>query len=217
MRLNWDQIGERKYETGCDRGVLFPVDSTGAYGDGVAWNGLSAVNENPSGGEPTAVYADNMKYLELMSNENFGATIEAYTYPEEFEVCDGSAELAPGVSIGQQDRKPFGFAYRTLIGNDVEGTNFGYKIHLVYGAKAKPSQKNRTTVNESPEAVTLSWELTTTPVAVEGHKPTAHLIVDSTKVDSAKLKALEDMLYGTESEEATLPLPSEIMELFKTA
>ena len=215
MRLNWDQIGDRKYETGCDRGVLFPVDDAGAYDTGVAWDGLSAVNENPSGGEPTPVYADNIKYLELTGAEEFGATIEAYTYPEEFEVCDGSAEIAPGVTITQQDRKPFGFSYRTLIGNDVAGTNHGYKIHLVYGAKAKPSQKNYGTVNESPEAMTLSWELSTTPVSVNGFKPTSHLIVDSTKVDAGKLKALEDILYGTDEEEARLPLPDEVITLLK--
>lgn len=215
MRLNWDQIGDRKYETGCDRGVLFPVDDTGAYDTGVAWDGLSAVNENPSGGEPTAVYADNIKYLELTGTEEFGATIEAYTYPDEFEVCDGSAEIAPGVTITQQDRKPFGFSYRTLIGNDVAGTNHGYKIHLVYGAKAKPSQKNYGTVNESPEAMTLSWELSTTPVSVNGFKPTSHLIVDSTKVNAEKLAALEDILYGTDEEEARLPLPDEVITLLK--
>lgn len=215
MRLNWDQIGDRKYETGCDRGVLFPVGDAGVYDAGVAWDGLSAVNENPSGGEPTAVYADNIKYLELTGTEEFGATIEAFTYPEAFEVCDGSAEIAPGVTITQQDRKPFGFSYRTLIGNDVAGTNHGYKIHLVYGAKAKPSQKNYGTVNESPEAMTLSWELSTTPVSVNGFKPTSHLIVDSTKVDAGKLKALEDILYGTDEEEARLPLPDEVITLLK--
>lgn len=217
MRLKWDQTGEKTYEVGCDRGVLYPINAEAQYTGGVAWNGLSAVNENPSGGEPNAVWADNTKYLELMSAEDFGATLEAYTYPEEFEECDGSAELVPGVIIGLQNRKSFGLSYRTLIGNDTEGTNYGYKIHLVYGAKAKPSQKNYSTVNDSPEAAALSWEISTTPVTVEGHRPTSHLIIDSTKVDKTKLAALEDILYGTENAEPRLPLPDEIKAHFTEA
>ena len=216
MRIKWDQTGERVYEVGCDRGVLYPINTESQYTNGVAWNGLSAINENPSGGEPTAVWADNTKYLELMSAEEFGATVEAYTYPEEFEECDGSAELVPGIIIGLQNRKTFGLSYRTLIGNDTEGTNYGYKIHLVYGAKAKPSQKNYTSVNDSPEAAALSWEISTTPVTVEGHRPTSHLIIDSTKVDKVKLAAFEDILYGTEDAVPRLPLPDEVKTLFAT-
>lgn len=217
FKLEWDKIGERTYETGVDRGVLYPQVS-GAYSNGVAWNGLTKVSENPSGAEPTALYANNRKYLELMSNEEFAATIEAYTYPDEFAECDGSAELAPGVMITQQPRKSFGLSYRTLIGNDTEGTEYGYKLHLVYGAKAKPSSKENNTVNDSPEAATMSWETSTTPVDVEGHKPTAHLIIDSTKVDPSKLSALEDILYGKAGNgesavEARLPLPNEVYTL----
>lgn len=209
-RIVWDKTGERLYETGVKNGVLYPIDATGAYSKGVAWNGLTAVNENPSGAEPNPLYADDIKYLNLMSAEEFGATVEAYTYPDEFAECDGSAEIAKGVSIGQQDRKKFGMCYRTTLGNDVKGADFGYKLHLVYGAQAAPSDKNFETINDSPDAITFSWELSTTPVAVAGHKPTATITIDSTKVDSAKLKALEDILYGTDEAEARLPLPDEI-------
>lgn len=214
-KLKWDQTGERLYETGVDRGVLYVYDTEGSkYGTGVAWNGLTAVNETPSGAESNPQYADNIKYLDLYSAEEFGATIEAFTYPAEFEECDGSAELVKGVTIGMQNRKMFGFSYRTMIGNDTEGTDHGYKLHLVYGAKASPSEKSRSTVNDSPEAVAFSWEVTTTPVNVEGFKPTAHLVIDSTKADSTKLKALEDKLYGDDSSgEATLPLPDEVKTL----
>lgn len=215
-KLKWDLTGERVFETGLDRGVLFPMGDSGAYEKGVAWNGLSSVNESPSGGEPNAVWADNMKYLNLMSAEDFGATVEAYTYPPEFEECDGSAEIAPGVTIGQQDRKMFGMSYRTLIGNDVVGTKLGYKIHLIYGAQASPSEKNRTTVNESPEATAFSWELSTTPVDVPGYKPTAHLVIDSTKTSAKKLAALEKLLYGDDNDgESTLPMPEQVIEMMK--
>lgn len=214
-KLKWDQIGERIYETGLDHGVLYPVSKAGTYDKGVAWNGLSAVNESPSGAEANPVWADNIKYLNLISAEDFGATVEAYTYPPEFEECDGSAEIAPGVTIGQQSRKMFGMSYRTLIGNDVDGQDHGYKLHLIYGAQASPSEKNRATINDSPEAVSFSWELSTTPVDVPGFKPTAHLTVDSTKTDPAKLKALEDILYGSETAEPRLPMPEEVMELLK--
>lgn len=215
-KLKWDLTGERVFETGLDRGVLFPMGDSGAYEKGVAWNGLSSVNESPSGGEPNAVWADNMKYLNLMSAEDFGATVEAYTYPPEFEECDGSAEIAPGVTIGQQDRKMFGMSYRTLIGNDVVGTKLGYKIHLIYGAQASPSEKNRTTVNESPEATAFSWELSTTPVDVPGYKPTAHLVIDSTKTSAEKLAALEKLLYGDDNDgESTLPMPEQVIEMMK--
>lgn len=219
-RLNWDQTGERTYKTGVSKGVVYPL-AEGAYPKGAAWNGLSAVNESPSGAEASAVYADNIKYLNLMSAEEFGATIEAYTYPDEFAECDGSAEIAPGVSVTQQTRKAFGFCYQTLLGNDTEGTDYGYEIHLVYGGLASPSEKNNTSVNDSPEATALSWELTTTPVSVKGMKPTAHLIINSTKVDAAKLAEFEDIIYGkdadgdTEAIVARLPLPNEVAELFK--
>lgn len=213
-KLKWDQTGEKLYETGTDRGVLFPMGDAGTYESGVAWNGLTAVNQSPSGAEPTPLYADNIKYLELMSNEDFGFSIEAYTYPDEFAACNGEAELAAGVSISQQARKAFGMTYRSIIGNDVKNNEYGYKIHLIYGAKAAPSEKAYATVNDSPEAMTLSWECTTTPVEVEGFKPTAYVCIDSTKVDSTKLKALEDKLYGTESEEATLPMPAELVTMF---
>lgn len=215
-KLVWDQDGQKLYETGVDRGVLFVYDE-GAYGNGVAWNGLINVNESPSGAEPSPLYADNRKYLELISNEEFGFTIEAYMSPEEFDVCDGSIELAPGVYAGQQNRKGFGFSYRTLIGNDAEGTDYGYKIHLVYGAKAKPSGRDNATVNDSPEAMTLSWECSTTPVDVPGGKPTSHLVIDSTKTSAEKLAALEELLYGAESTDAKLPTIAEVIELMKDA
>ena len=216
-KLKWDQIGERLYETGVDKVVLFPMESTGQYGTGVAWNGISAVNESPSGAEPTALYANNGKYLNLISNEDFAATIEAYTYPDEFEECDGSKEIAPGVVIGQQKRKVFGLAYRTLLGNDVDGNDHGYKLHLVYGCLAAPSENNHSTVNDSPEAGAMSWSVSTTPVEVADAKPTATVTIDSTKVDKAKLKKLEDMLYGTEQAESKLPLPAEVITLMKDA
>lgn len=208
-KLVWDQTGERIYETGVKNGVLYVFDQ-GAYTKGVAWNGLTAVTESPSGAEASALYADDIKYLNLMSNEEFGATIEAYTYPDEFAQCDGSAALADGVMIGQQKRKQFGLCYRTTVGNDTDGNDYGYKIHIIYGALAAPSEKGYATINDSPEAITFSWEVTTTPVTVEGFKPTACVTIDSTKCDEAKLAALEAKLYGTESEEATLPLPDEI-------
>ena len=189
-KLKWDQIGERLYETGVDKVVLFPMESTGQYGTGVAWNGISAVNESPSGAEPTALYANNGKYLNLISNEDFAATIEAFTYPDEFEECDGSKEIAPGVVIGQQKRKVFGLAYRTLLGNDVDGNDHGYKLHLVYGCLAAPSENNHSTVNDSPEAGTMSWSVSTTPVEVADAKPTATVTIDSTKADKTKLKKL---------------------------
>lgn len=216
-KLKWDQTGERLYETGVDKVVLFPMESTGQYGAGVAWNGITAVNESPSGAEPTALYANNGKYLNLISNEDFAATIEAYTYPDEFEECDGSKEIAPGVVIGQQKRKVFGLAYRSLIGNDVDGNDHGYKLHLVYGCLAAPSENNHSTVNDSPEAGTMSWSVSTTPVEVADAKPTATVTIDSTKADKAKLKKLEDMLYGTEQAESKLPLPAEVITLMKDA
>lgn len=216
-KLKWDQTGERLYETGVDKVVLFPMESTGQYGAGVAWNGITAVNESPSGAEPTALYANNGKYLNLISNEDFAATIEAYTYPDEFEECDGSKEIAPGVVIGQQKRKVFGLAYRSLIGNDVDGNDHGYKLHLVYGCLAAPSENNHSTVNDSPEAGTMSWSVSTTPVEVADAKPTATVTIDSTKADKTKLKKLEDMLYGTEQAESKLPLPAEVITLMKDA
>lgn len=211
-KLVWDKTGERYYETGTKNGVLY-VQEAGAYPKGVAWNGLTAVTQSPSGAEASPLYADDIKYLNLMSTEEFGFSIEAYTYPDEFEVCDGSAEIATGVSIGQQPRKTFGFCYRTVLGNDTENNEYGYKLHLIYGALAAPSEKAYATINDSPEAITFSWECTTTPVNVTGFKPTAYLCVDSTKVDKEKLAALEAVLYGSKSEEARLPLPDEIVTL----
>lgn len=216
-KLVWDETGKRLYETGVSKGVLYVQADDGTYGNGVAWNGLTAVNESPSGAEATPLYADDIKYLELTSTEEYGASIEAYTYPEEFEQCDGSAELGAGVTIGQQPRKAFGFCYRTLIGNDVKNNDYGYKIHIVYGAKAAPSEKAYQTVNDSPEAITFSWELTTTPVNVEGHKPTACVTIDSTKVDAAKLTSIEEALYGSDTKEPKLLLPDEIAAIIKAA
>lgn len=216
-KLVWDESGKRLYETGVEKGVLYVQGENGQYGNGVAWNGLTAVTESPSGAEPTALYADDIKYLELFSAEEFGATIEAYTYPEEFEACDGSASLGTGVTIGQQDRKAFGLCYRTIVGNDVKGNEHGYKLHLIYGAKAKPSEKAYATVNDSPEAVTFSWEVSTTPVNVAGFKPTASVTIDSTKIQPDKLKAIEDKLYGTENQEPTLIMPDEIKQLITGA
>ena len=212
-KLVWNEAGKRLYETGVDRGVLYVSDGNGRYQKGVVWNGLVSVNESPSGAEATPLYAGNVKYVELMSNEEFGASIEAYTYPEEFEQCDGSAELAEGVTIGQQPRKSFGLCYRTKIGNDTAGDDHGYKIHLIYGAKAAPTEKSYTTINDSPEAITFSWEVTTTPIEVEGHKPTATLTIDSTKVQPDKLEAIEKKLYGDTATEATLPTPAEILAI----
>lgn len=214
-KIVWDQSGQRLYETGVKMGVLYVQDASGAYPKGVAWNGLTAVNETPSGAEATPLYADDIKYLNLRSAEDFGATIEAYMYPEEFEQCDGSAELAPGVKIGQQARNAFGLCYRTVLGNDIAGNDYGYKLHIIYGATAAPSEKAYATINDSPEAITFSWEVNCTPVEVEGFKPTASLVIDSTKVDAEKLAALEAKLYGDESTEAMLPLPAEIAEIFK--
>ena len=216
-KLSWDKTGERFYETGTKKGVLYLMDETGAYSNGVAWDGLTAVTESPSGAEATALFADDIKYLSLISAEDFAATIEAYQSPKEFDECDGSAEIAPGVTIGQQKRKTFGFSFQTIVGNDSAGNDLGYKIHLIYGATAAPSERAYTTVNDSPEAMTLSWELTTTPVSVTGFKPTAHVEIDSTKIDASKLAALEAILYGSDSEEARLPLPDEIVELVVAA
>lgn len=215
-RLTWDDLGKRFYETGVKQGVLYPQVG-GAYPKGVAWNGLTAVTESPSGAEPTPLYADDIKYLELTSNEEFGCTIEAYTYPDEFKACNGEATLAEGVTIGQQTRVPFGFCYKTVLGNDEKKNDYGYKLHLVYGATASVSEKAFQTINDSPEAITFSWEVTTTPVAVKGFKPTAILTIDSTTIAADKLTALEDILYGKETVEARLPLPDEIAELVKAA
>lgn len=225
FKLKWDQSGERFYETGTDRGVFYSYkvtnEATGStpaeykYTDGEAWNGLTSVTQSPSGAESTPLYADNTKYIELTSAEDFGGTIEAYTYPDGFAKCNGEASLVAGITIGQQERMPFGFSYRTKLGNDVLGDSYGYKIHLVYGAKAAPSEKAYTTVNDSPEAITFSWEFTTTPVAVAGFKPAAHLEIDSSKVDKDKLADFEAKLYGSGSEEATMPLPDEVLAFFK--
>lgn len=216
-KLTWDQTGERFYETGVKQGVLYPQAEGGTYPKGVAWNGLTAVTESPSGAEATPLYADDIKYLNLMSAEEFGATIEAYTYPDEFAQCDGSAEIAKGVSIGQQARKAFGMSYKTTLGNDVANNDYGYKLHLIYGALAAPSEKAYATINDSPEAITFSWEVTTTPVSVKGFKPTANITIDSTKVDKEKLAALEAILYGGDSDEPRLPLPDEVATLMKAA
>lgn len=217
-KLKWDETSKRIYETGTKMGVLYPQDESGRYPKGVPWNGLISVTESPSGAEASPLYANDSKYLELYSNEEFGFTIGAYTYPDEFAVCDGSAEVADGVSIGQQPRKTFGLAYRTVIGNDVKGNDYGYKLHLVYGAKASPSEKGYSSINDSPEAIEFSWECTTTPINVKGFKPTAHMEIDSTKVTPEKLKLIEDKLYGTDGDgssgtEAQLPLPDEIITI----
>lgn len=214
--LTWDDTGEHFYETGVDHGVLYVYDG-GSYGVGVPWNGLTGVTESPSGAEATPMYADNIKYLNLVSTEEFGGTIEAYTYPDEFAECDGSVEPAPGVTIAQQNRKMFGFCYRTRIGNELEGDALGYKLHLVYGALATPSEKAYATVNETPEAITFSWTFTTTPAPVTGFKPTAHLVIDSTKVGSTELAELEDLLYGTVGTDPELPLPDAVINIFDGA
>ncbi len=212
--LIWDKIGERLYETGVRNGVLYVRDALGAYPLGVAWNGLIGVSENPTGAEPNPLYADDIKYLNLMSAEEFGATVEAYTYPDDFAVCDGSAEISTGIMIGQQSRKSFGLSYRTALGNDVEGEDYGYKLHLIYGADAAPSEKGYQSINDTPEAITFSWELTTTPVSVTDKKPTASLTIDSTKVDAGNLAILEGILYGSPGVDPRLPLPDEIAALF---
>ncbi len=226
MKLVWDKTGEHFYETGVKMGVLYPMSASGTYPKGVAWNGLTAITESPSGAEATALYADDIKYLNLMSNEEFGATVEAYTYPDEFAECDGSASLTEGVYIGQQARKTFGLCYRTTLGNDAKGNDYGYKLHIIYGAMASPSEKAYSTINDSPDAITFSWELSTTPVAVANFKPTASLTIDSTKVDAAKLTALEEILYGkdgtgedhtTGAVDPRLPLPDEIATLMKAS
>ena len=213
--LVWDQTGEKFYETGVKNGVLYVQHTDGTYPKGVAWNGLTAVTESPSGAEKTALYADDTKYLNMMSAEEFGATIEAYTYPDEFAQCDGSAEIADGVTIGQQARKTFGMAYKTTLGNDVSNNDYGYKLHIIYGALASPSEKGYSTINDSPEAITFSWEVTTTPVNVTGKKPTASLVIDSTKANPEKLTALEKILFGSTEAAARLPLPDEIATLMK--
>lgn len=223
-KLVWDKTGERFYETGVKQGVLY-IPTEGVYSKGVAWNGLTAVTESPSGAEATALYADDIKYLNLLSTEEFGATIEAYTYPDEFAACDGSAELTKGVTIGQQKRSTFGLCYKTTIGNDTDGNDHGYKLHIIYGALATPSEKAYSTINDSPDAVTFSWEITTTPVNVAGQKPTASLVIDSTKADKTKLEALEAILYGKDPTspdaqdgvEPRLPLPDEIKTLMTAA
>lgn len=214
--LEWDKTGERQYTTGVDKVVLY-VQSAGAYPNGVAWNGVTAITESPSGAEPTPLYADNIKYLNLISAEELALTIEAYMSPEEFDQCDGSASVAQGVTIGQQDRKQFGLAYRTIIGNDVDGNNHGYALHLVYGCMAAPSERANNTINDSPEAATLSWEVSTTPVNVTGFKPTASLEIKSTEADPTKLAALEAVLFGGTDSEARLPLPDEVIEMMKDA
>lgn len=212
MKMVWDQTGEKFYETGIEQVALFP-QASGAYDAGVPWNGVTALNITPSGAEPTALYANDRKYVTLTSVEELGGTIEAYTYPDEWSECDGSATVAPGVFIGQQARKAFGLVGKTLIGNDEEGTKLGYKLHLIYGAKASPSEQSNATVNDSPEAKTMSWEFSTTPVAVNGYEPTSYICLDSTKVNAEKLAELEAIIYGSEEVEPRLPLPNEVVTL----
>lgn len=214
-RLIWDEVGQRFFETGVKNGVLYVQDDDGSYKNGVVWNGLTAVTESPSGAEETPLYADDVKYLTLRSAEEFGATVEAYTYPEEFEQCDGSASIADGVTIGQQARRAFGLCYRTSVGNDIQGQNYSYKLHLIYGCTVAPSEKSYSTINDNPEAITFSWELSTVPVPVDGFSPTASLVIDASKVDKGKMQQLEDALFGDETNEAKLLLPNEIMELLK--
>lgn len=214
-RLIWDEVGQRFFETGVKNGVLYVQDNDGSYKNGVVWNGLTAVTESPSGAEETPLYADDVKYLTLRSAEEFGATVEAYTYPEEFEQCDGSASIANGVTIGQQARRAFGLCYRTSVGNDIQGQNFSYKLHLIYGCTVAPSEKSYSTINDNPEAITFSWELSTVPVPVDGFSPTASLVIDASKVDEGKMQQLEDALFGDETNEAKLLLPNEIMEMLK--
>lgn len=220
-KLEWDKTGERLFETGVDRGVLFPYGSDG-YKEGIVWNGLTAVTSKPSGAEPTALWADNQKYLTLMSSEEYGLTIESYMYPDEFKACNGESELADGVVIGGQKREMFGFSYRTKVGNDVDDSDHGYKIHLVYGCRAAASEKQYSTINDSPEAMTMSWEVSTTPVEMSGHRPVAHIEIDSTKVDATKLASFEKILYGSDAGEggtpaattSKLPLPAEVAAHF---
>lgn len=212
-KIVWDQTGERTYETGVKNGVLYLQEAGGSYPAGVPWNGLTAVTESPSGAEATPLYADDIKYLNLVSAEEFGATIEAYTYPDEFKACNGEAELVDGVTIGQQNRRTFGMVYKTTVGNDVDGNGYGYKLHIIYGATAAPSEKAYATINDSPEAITFSWEVKTTPVNVTGHKPTASITIDSTKADAAKLADLEEVLFGSSEAEPRLPLPDEIAQI----
>ena len=216
QKITWDEIGGRLYETGVKQAVLYPMSDEGTYDKGVAWNGVTAINENPSGAETTDLYANDSLYASLQSAEKYGCTIEAYTYPDEFEECDGTKEIAPGVTIGQQARKSFGLSYRTTIGNDVKGADYGYKLHLMYGGKATPSEKSHGTINESPEASTFSWEVNTTPVNVDGFKPTSKLTIDSTKVVAAKMAAIEKILYGSDEADARLPLPAEVAEILKS-
>lgn len=217
-KLEWDAIGTRIYETGTDHGVLYLQDEKNEYVNGVVWNGLTGVTESPSGAEANDMYADNIKYASARSAETFGCTIEAYTYPDEFAECDGSVEPVAGVRIGQQSRKPFGFSYRTEIHNDTASeSDDGYKLHLVYNATASPSEKAYTTVNDSPEGLTFSWEVTTLPINVEGYKPTSLIVIDSTKADKTMLANLEEILYGSDTEEARLPLPDEVLKLMKEA
>lgn len=213
MRIEWDKTGERLYETGVRNGVLYKKNSSGVYTPGVPWNGLTNISESPSGAETTSLYADDIKYLNMISAEEFGATVEAYTYPDEFAECDGSAEIVTGAMIGQQARKTFGLCYRTVLGNDEDGESYGYKLHLIYGCVASPSEKSYATINDSPEAISFSWEVKTTPVNVGGYKPTATVIIDSTKCNAAKLTALENVLYGTAATDARLPLPDEVASL----
>ena len=213
-KLVWDATGEHIYETGLRMGVLYPLNASGAYTPGVAWNGLTSVSESPSGAEANPIYADDIEYANLFSREEFGATIEAYTYPDEWAECDGSANLAPGVVIGQQNRKTFGLCYRTVVGNEVEGEEFGYKLHIIYGAKASPSERQYQTIGDSPEAISFSWEISTIPVNVNGHKPVSTVTLDSTKVDQTKLAQLEAILYGGDNVDPRLPLPDEIATIF---
>lgn len=223
MKIKWDETGKRLYETGVDHTVLYPISNDGKYNKGVPWNGVTAITETPSGADPNNLYADNIKYLVLVGAEDFGYNIEAYTYPDEWAACDGSAEPVPGMIIGQQSRKTFGLCHRTKLGNDVDGQDHGYKLHLLYGGLASPSERNYQTVNDSPEAINFSWDVTTTPVDVPGFKPTACVIIDSTKVSAAKLAALEEILYGkdptteggSDGVEARLPLPAEVIDLLK--
>jgi hypothetical protein len=212
--LTWDQVGEKLYETGVDHGVLYLPDAAGVYNTGFSWNGLTTVTESPSGAEPNPQYADNIKYLNLYSAEEFGATIEAFTYPEEFGQCDGTDLPAPGVAVGQQGRKMFGLCYRTKVGNDIDGSDFGYKLHMIWGAQAAPSEKAYATINDSPEAISFSWEITTTPVPVTGRKPTSLIVVDSTVVTPAELTSLETLLYGQAATPAALPTPDAVIALF---
>ena len=214
-KLVFNNVGERLFETGVKNGVLYVMGDEGAYENGVVWNGLTAVTESPSGAETTPLYADDVKYVVIYAAEEFGATVDAYTYPEEFEQCDGSAAISEGITIGQQTRKSFGMCYKTSVGNDVQGQDYGYKIHIIYGAKAAPSEKSYSTINDSPEAVTFSWELSTVPVPVEGHNPTATMVIDSTRVPAEKMALIEAKLYGSEESDATLPLPNEILALIK--